>query len=279
MIESAIGGDRSTHHTAVVLAGDRHANDPVAAATGAACKAFAPVGGQPLLARVIDTLRGVPGIGAIVVVGPTRAVVDSVPALKTLLDAADVTWVAPAGSPSTSAARGLDTLALDTPALLTTADHALLTPAMIEPMLTANDCDLAVGLVDYARVRRAYPASQRTAIRLGRGDGYCGCNLFAVNTPAGRQLIADWQRVERQRKHPARVVAGMLGWIGVLRYALRRLDLDNAFARLSRRAKLRVCPVLLSEPEAAIDVDSLSDLQLVESILAAHGRESDRASH
>ena len=272
MIDSAHVGAQPTDHTAVVLAGDRGANDPVAVATGAPCKALVPVGGQPLLARVIETLRGVSGIDAIVVVGPARAVVDSVPALKALLAAADVSWVAPADSPSASAARGLDTVAPDRPALLTTADHALLTAAMIEPLLGMSGCDLSVGLVDYARVRHAYPASQRTAIRLGRGDGYCGCNLFAVPTSAGRKLIADWQRVEQQRKHPARVVAGMLGWTGVLRYALHRLGLEDAFARLSRRTNMRVCPVLLSEPEAAIDVDSLSDLQLVESILTDRER-------
>ncbi|MES1940354.1 hypothetical protein T5B8_08929 [Salinisphaera sp. T5B8] len=275
MIESADGGDRPVPHTAVVLAGDRGPSDPVAVATGAPCKALAPVGGQALLARVIEILRGVARIDAIVVVGPARTIVDSVPTLKALLAAADVTWVAPADSPSASAARGLDTLAPGKPALLTTADHALLTAAMIEPLLDTSGCDLSVGLVDYARVRRAYPASRRTAIRLGRDDGYCGCNLFAVHTSAARKLIADWQRVEKQRKHPARVVASMLGWTGVLRYALHRLDLEDAFARLSRRAGMQVCPVPLSEPEAGIDVDSLSDLQLVESILTDRKRTRD----
>ncbi len=59
----------------------------------------------------------------------------------------------------------------------------------------------------------------------------------------------------------------MLGLLGMVRYALGRLSLDAAFARLSKRTGLRISPVLLTEPEAAVDGDSVADLQLVESIL------------
>ncbi|GAB3680070.1 NTP transferase domain-containing protein [Salinisphaera aquimarina] len=263
---------RTRAYAAIVLAGDRGPDDPIAAATGAPCKSLSPVGGIALLERVLETLRDTPRIGSIIVVGPARTMFadDSHAAaqLDTLLQMPGVQWVAPADSPSASAAGALALLEPDQPALLTTADHALLRPSMIAPLLAAEGNDLSVGMVEYAAVRAAYPHSRRTAIRLGRGDGYCSCNLFAIHTAAGRQLVSDWRRVERERKNPARVVAGMLGWMGVLRYALHRLTLADAFSRLSRRRRVNVSAVLLSEPEAAIDVDSLADLRLVESILA-----------
>ncbi|MES1926127.1 NTP transferase domain-containing protein [Salinisphaera sp. T31B1] len=259
-------------HAAVVLAGDRGADDPIARTTGAACKALSPVAGKPLLSRVLTTLRAAPAIETIIVVGPDQATIADQPALAALLAGDDVRWIAPSASPAASAARGLAALG-DRPALLTTADHALLTPAMIDELLAGPACDLAVGLASYAGVRAAFPDSRRTAIRLAPGPGYCGCNLFAVHTAAARAVIEDWQRVERERKHPARVIAGMLGWRAIAAYLLRRLTLEQAFARLSRRTGLNIRPVILSYPQAAVDVDTPADLALVEAILRE--RESD----
>lgn len=254
-------------YSAVVLAGDRGPDDPIAAITGAPCKALSPVGGVALLARVINTLRATTAIGPIVVVGPGEDIVAAQPALASLLAEPDIHWIAPAGSPAASAARGLASLPDNTPALLTTADHALLRPAMIDELLNDTGCDLSVGLVEYAAVRAAFPDGRRTAIRLGSGAGYCGCNLFAVHSAGAHQLIAQWQRVEAQRKHPARVIAGMLGPMAIVRYLLRRLTLTDAFARLSTRSGLNIRPVILSDVEAAVDVDTPADLALVESIL------------
>ncbi|MGN8160316.1 nucleotidyltransferase family protein [Salinisphaera sp. RV14] len=254
---------------AIVLAGDRGADDPVARATGAGCKAMADVAGRPLLGRVLDTLARCDDISECRVVGPDTAIVDANPALRALIAAADARWIAPGPSPVASAMAALDTIAAGRPVLITTADHALLTPGMVAAMCRPDrDLDLGVGLVDYARVRAAYPASRRTATRLGP-DAYCGCNLFAVYRPAGRRLVERWRRVESERKHPARIVAGMLGWVALARYAARALSLEAAFNRLSKRHGLKAGPVLLDEPNAAVDVDSVADLRQVEAILRA----------
>ena len=54
--------------TAFILAGERpNVIDPVAAAGGVALKALLPIGGVPMLLRVITSLRAVPAIGQIVV--------------------------------------------------------------------------------------------------------------------------------------------------------------------------------------------------------------------
>ena len=46
-------------------------------------------------------------------------------------------------------------------------------------------------------------------------------------------------------------------------------DLNAAFAELSRMAGVRAVPVVLPQPEAAIDVDKPSDLAQAERILAS----------
>jgi hypothetical protein len=80
--------------------------------------------------------------------------------------------------------------------------------------------------------------------------------------------VRFWRRVEQQRKRPLRLLAGVLGWTAIADYALGRLTLERALARVSRRLGLTAAPVLLPFPEAAVDVDSVEDLQLVRAIVA-----------
>src|SRR5690606_6381181 len=84
---------------AIVLAGSRGPDDPVARAGGLQHKAFVPVAGVPMLQRVLDTLAQVPRIGRVVVVGVPQLPPNAGP-LTTLLEAAP--------TPSLSVLRGLD---------------------------------------------------------------------------------------------------------------------------------------------------------------------------
>lgn len=254
---------------ALVLAGDRTRSDPVAAAAGVSCKAAVPAAGIPLLARVLATLRSVPDVGPILVVGPTDAALEQCPELGGALHAVRATRMAPLSSPSRSAAAGLAALGPDRPVLLTTADHALLTPALAGRFLSAgrdSGADLTVGLVPHGIVQAAFPGVRRTVLRFRDGE-YCTCNLFAIWTPRGAGVIDFWVRVEQQRKYPARLVAGVLGPLGLLGYLLGILTLHGALARASNRLGARIKPVILGDAEASVDVDTLEDLRRVEEIL------------
>jgi GTP:adenosylcobinamide-phosphate guanylyltransferase len=255
--------------TALVLAGDRTPDDPVARAAGVPCKALALVGGRPMVSRVLDALGTAREVGARVLCGPRREAFEQDAGLRALVEAGAVEWLEPAATPSLSAAAALDRVAAAAPVLLTTADHALLTPAVVDYFCAAaraTGADVVVGLARAEQVTAAFPGTRRTVLRL-RGGGYCGCNLFAFLTPAGRRAVRYWRRVEQERKRPLRLVAGALGWSAILDYALGRLTLEAALGRLSRRLGLQAGSVILPFPEAAVDVDSVEDLQLVRAIV------------
>jgi hypothetical protein len=57
----------------------------------------------------------------------------------------------------------------------------------------------------------------------------------------------------------------------VLRYLLGRLSLPEALDRMSGRLGFKAGAVVIPFPEAAIDVDSVRDLKLVEEIVANRG--------
>ncbi|TKD37157.1 NTP transferase domain-containing protein [Azotobacter chroococcum] len=260
---------------ALVLAADRHADDAVASAAGAACKALAPVGGVPMVHRVIRSLRTSRLVGRISLVGPARDLLRRDAELEHSLADGSLGWLENASSPSASAARALEGAAPGQPVLLTTADHALLSPAIVDHFLEqalASDCDFVVGVARLDTVQARYPDTRRTAIRL-RGGPYCGCNLFAFTSGRGRELATFWRRVEQERKRPWRVIAGALGPAATLRYLLGRLTLEQALAQLSRKLGVKIGAVVLPFAEAAIDVDSRADLDLVERILAQRSTE------
>jgi GTP:adenosylcobinamide-phosphate guanylyltransferase len=255
--------------TALVLAGDRAPDDPVARAAGVPCKALALVGGQPMVTRVLDALGTARQVGPRILCGPRRDALEQDTRLRALVESGAVEWLAPAATPSLSAAAALDRVAAAAPVLLTTADHALLAPALVDyfcDAARATNADVVVGLARAEQVMAAFPGTRRTVLRL-KGGGYCGCNLFAFLTPAGRGAVRYWRRVEQERKRPLRLVAGVLGWSAIIDYALGRLTLQAALGRVSRRLGLRVGAVILPFPEAAVDVDSVEDLQLVRAVV------------
>jgi len=261
--------NQQTAFTAVVLAADRGPDDPVAKAAGVRCKSLTPVGGKRMVFRVLDALAASKVVNTYILCGPPQSVVDHEPDLGTLISSGRVHWFENRATPSSSAFQVLQTLPDETPVLLTTADHALLSARIVDYFCSeaqATGCDVVAGVARHDAVTAAFPQTRRTATRLEDG-AYCGCNLFAFLTPRARQAADFWRRVENQRKNPLRVIR-VLGWHAVLRYLMGRLSLNEALDRISRRLGFKAGAVVLPYPEAAVDVDSVSDLKLVEDIVS-----------
>jgi CTP:molybdopterin cytidylyltransferase MocA len=254
---------------AIVLAGDRGPNDPVAIAAGVTAKCLTPIGGSPMVTRVVRALHDSGRIGRILLCGPAEATVQSSADLRGLTAEGGVGWVAPQATPCTSAAAALATLPSDAPVLVTTGDHALLAPAMVQEFLDqaiARGGDVAVALAPYGLVREAYPETRRTVLKFSDGR-FCGCNLFAFLTPRGREMVNIWRQVENDRKNPIKVI-GLVGWGAMARYALGVLSLAEGVRRISQQTGIAANVIALPFAEAAIDVDSVADLELVRSIVA-----------
>ena len=251
--------------TALVLAGSRGPDDPVARHAGARHKAFVPVAGVPMLLRVVRTLVACPAVGRVALCLDGDASFEAVPELAALAAAGRVVRVASVGTPALSVRRAFDSLGA--PLLVATADHPLLTTAMVEHFCAAApaDADLTAAVASATLVRRAYPDAVRTYYRFA-GEGYSGCNLFLLRTPAAARAVDFWSRLERHRKRPWRLVSAV-GPLTLLRFLLGRLTLEAALERLSAQTGAKVRAVLMPFAEAAIDVDRPADLDLAEAIL------------
>jgi len=247
---------------ALVLAASRGPQDPVARHAGRSHKALVKVDGVAMLVRVLRTLRQSRSVGRIAVcLEADAAVAGADRELDALLAEPGVTLVEAAATPSLSVARALAMLPAALPMLLTTADHPLLTAAMVDRFCEAvpPDADAAVGVVAASRLQSRYPDAIRTYYRFA-GEG------FLLRSPEARRVVDFWARLERHRKRPWRLVAEV-GPLALLRFLLGRLSLDDALRHLSKRVGATIRAVELPFPEAAIDVDKPADLDLAESIL------------
>lgn len=255
-------------YTAVVLAADRTNKDPITQHTGAACKAFAPVAGTPMVIRVIDALANCDLVSTIILCGPPESMLEHCPELKRRISSGLVKWIPNLNSPSRSAENAINYIASDTPVLLTTADHALLTTPIVQHFLQTSakvECDATVGTVTEQNLVAAFPGAKRTIIRL-RDGGFRGCNLYTFN-PKGRSLVGFWQQAENLRKKPWKLVAHLLGFKTVGLYLLGLLTTQSALAAISKKSGVNIQLVMIDDARAGIDVDKVEDLELAESML------------
>ena len=248
---------------AIVLAAGRGPDDPMAKAYGVSHKCTLPVGGVPMLKRVVDALRNSPSISAISVAVERGDVAD-------LAMGTTAHGLAIVGSENSAPRSALKVITGNGayPFLITTADHALLTPEMVEFFCAeaeSNGADFSAGLATADVIRKAYPQSVRTFFRLGQ-DRASGCNLFAVQNQKGLRILERWQYLESVRKKPWRLVAAF-GPAALIRFLAGMLSLAAAFTIVSRRLEMVIKPVLMPFAEAAIDVDKPADLELAETIL------------
>lgn len=253
----------------IVLAGDRGPDDPLVQATGAACKALVEIDGQPMLLRVMNTLARSASITRRILSGPKQEYLQTQAAIQDQIGSDQVQWLPPEDTPSTSAYQAMQQVEKHVPILITTADHPLLSPRIVDRFCRDSQeqaLDVVVGLCEYETIRAGFPGIKKTVMRFRNGN-YCGCNLFAFLTEDARRLADTWRRVESERKNPLRIIR-MLGWFSVLRYLTGRLSLETALQVLSRKLGLRIGAVILTDAEAAVDVDSVADRILVQKKLS-----------
>lgn len=243
----------TTVPSALILAGSRGGEDPVARYAGVSDKALIVLDDATMLSRVAAALRAA---------GTARIGVSAnSPAVRAEAARLGAEALPAAAGPSASTADALRLLGA--PLLVTTGDHALLDADWVRDFVSRvpPDADVAVLLARRDAVEAAAPGSTRTYLRFADGH-WSGCNLFYLATPRAEQVIALWQAVERDRKRPWRIMR-RLGPALLLRYLLGRLSLSEAVAHLGRQAGINAVVIAARDGLAAVDVDKPADLDFV----------------
>lgn len=253
---------------AIVLAGRRPGKDPLAVWAGAPFKAAIAIDGRSMIERVCAALLSSAWIGDIYILAQEPEALR--PALGPLRDQSRLHFVTTAASISDGLISALSEGGLALPVLVTTADHPLLTPAIIEQFLARSKpplADATVALVEKKTLLRRYPGNKRTWLKFSDG-WYTGANLFCFKSRACLDALRFWRTIEQDRKKGWKLAAAF-GPVVLIQFLLRRLTLQRAFLKAGRVIGCDVAAVVLDHPEAAIDVDKPDDHRLAEIILKA----------
>jgi CTP:molybdopterin cytidylyltransferase MocA len=251
---------------ALVLAGRRGGEDPVARAAGVSHKALAPLHGRALIEWVLEALRGVPEVASITISTDDPEPLRSHPALGPALAAGALALHRSGTSPADSV-RDFVERSGSAAVLVTTADHPLLSAETVRGFVAAalaSGADLCVALVPERAVLAVAPQGKRTWLKLGRAR-LTGANLFLARSPGAAKVAAFWRKAEGFRKEPWRL-ASVFGAVTLARFMAGRLSLDAAMAAVSKATGAHIHAVLLEDGRAGIDVDKLDDLALVEQL-------------
>lgn len=251
--------------TAILLAGQRPGVDPLAQAFGETWKAKVLIAGEAMLSRVARTLLASPSIDRVVVMAQDPAALFTGDCAWLAREPRVATAISHSGI-ATSVAAVAGTAAAPWPVMVTTADHPLLTCAMIEKLAKdAPPADVAVGVVASRTLLAAYPDNKRTWLRFA-DERYTGANLFALTGAPAANALRAWSEVERDRKKALKLI-WHFGPLLALRALTRTITLAGAMKVAGRRLGFAARPIVLPWAEAGIDVDKPSDHALAEHIL------------
>ena len=224
-----------------------------------------------MIGWVLRALRRTQGLGRVLISVDDPEVLAGIAEVQALRSEDRLEILESGPTPSASVVDALVRRSPGEALLVTTADHPLITGAMIEHFWSqaraAVQADVVVGVVAAETVRELYPGARRTFIPLSDG-WFTGANLFALRGGRASQAAEFWRKADHIRKRPWRL-ARLLGPTTLARFAVGRLDLSGAMRRVSRAMDAEVEAVVLPFPECALDVDRPADLELARRVLAA----------
>ncbi len=237
--------------------------DRVARAYDVPTKAMVPIGGEPVVRRVIAALNGARLVREVTVVVGAGSLVGSM--------AGDIASVAEAAGPyildSLDAALGA--YPGEEQILLVTGDLPLLTSVAVDDFVSqalAYAAELTYSVVAKETMEASIPGAVRTYVPLGDGR-VTGGNLFCISRQFARRERARIAQAFAARKNPLGL-AKLMGIGFVLSFIVRRPRLEEVVRHAERLLNCRAHVVESSHPEVAFDIDKPVHVERAKEVLA-----------
>ncbi|MDT8409957.1 MAG: NTP transferase domain-containing protein [Wenzhouxiangellaceae bacterium] len=264
--------------TALVLAASRKGiEDPVASHAGKTHKCLVEVDGIAMIQRVIQVLIDSGLCRNILVSIESEDILRQVPRVAEWLDQGRVGIASSSSNLADSVLRLRERKESPVPLLITTADNALHTGALVTHFIDrslAGDADISVGVTREATVREQFPDDPIGFFRF-RDGGYSFCNLFMIRSVAALATAEVFRSGGQFRKRPWRIL-GAFGVINLVLYRLRLTTLEACLGRIGRNFGIKVAPVEIPWAYAPIDADNPTTLHFSERILRQRREQGDQ---
>lgn len=251
----------------LILAGRRPgAVDALAGAHGVGDKCLVPVAGRPMVAHVLESAAATTA-AKIFVSTHHDGLLDELsdPVIQRLGDRLVIVAAADNLADSVLAVATVASF----PLLITTADNCLLTPATIAEInveAARLGVEAGVALARREDVLAVHPEGQRRFYEFS-DVAVSNCNAYWIGDRDALRAAEAFRGGGQFVKKPLRVMQAF-GLINLLRFRFGLGPIHHIFARLSRRLKVDIAPLLVSNGATAIDIDNERSLRATEALMA-----------
>ena len=246
---------------ALILAGVERDNK-----LGLQVKANVDINGKPMIEYVVESLKECSAIEKIAVIGPYEDINNTIGGKVDII-------LQSKGSIMENLLEGAKYFGQQESLLVCTCDIPMLTPEAVNDFIhkcMASGADFCYPIVERRVNDQKFQGIIRTYTTLKEGT-FTGGNIFFICpevidrcSERAKQLIASRKNVLK--------MAGILGWITLLRLIFKRLSIPQAESRFSKIFNIKARAIISTYPELANDVDKPSDLEYVKSYLKKRGR-------
>jgi len=243
---------------AIVLAGRRN-EGTFSEVSSVSNEALLEIGQRSMLDYVLAALAGAERVGRVLVV-TTPEVEELLPPGAGYAEATD--------DVIDNVVLGTNALGGTRPVLVVTSDIPLITPEIIDDFVAEcllSPADIHYPVIPKVAAESRFPGVERTYAKLRDGT-FTGGNVFMVTPMMVNESAARVKAFVDARKSPAKM-AGLLGPGFVLGLLLGSLSIAQLEAKVSAMFGVAGKVVITRHPEIGVDVDKLSDLELVRQVL------------
>lgn len=255
----------------LVLAGRRSATlDPLAEAAGVTHKCLVPVGGEAMVGRVLRTAAAACPDAALFLSVEDFEAVAAEPTVARLHAEGRLTPVEARFHIVDSIVEASRVAGF--PLVITTADNVLMTAEALHDLNAEGEkgeADVLVVIAEKTDILAAHPDGQRRFYEV-KGGGYSNCNLFWLGSEASLRATESFREGGQFAKRPGRIVKAF-GVLNLLRFRFGLTTIEGMFRHISRRFRVRIKPMLVTDGRLAIDVDNERTHRVAEEILAREG--------
>lgn len=250
----------------VILSGKRTVHNQFLEYAGVDNKALIEIDGKAMIQHVIDALNDSRYIESIYLVAPeefkemsfdSRKPLGIIPCRDTVVE--NLMLAIHESGESESVA-------------ITTCDNPLFRGFMLDEFIRrclAIDADFYYSVGKESVIKASYPEVVRTYVPT-KDDGYTGANVYFVKKKGFSADEKTLAKIDSYRKTPWKYVK-LLGRRPLLKFALKRITLEEAEARASKVIGCRFKFIPMPFPECGIDVDKVSDLTFVRGLVQKRG--------
>jgi GTP:adenosylcobinamide-phosphate guanylyltransferase len=244
----------------VIAGGDTRPGEPLYPFTAGTIKSLLDICGKPMVQWVLDALDGAKLVEQIVVVGiQPQADLHSTRLAGYLPDHGSILENIRAGvikiQEINPAADYVVVVSSDIPAILPEQVDWVIESAM------QNGVDFYYNIIKREVMEKRFPGSNRSYVTL-RDMDVCGGDLNIIRARAVEENDELWEKIVNARKNALKQAA-LIGYGTLILLLLRRLTLQSAVKRVTRRIHLSGRALVCPYAEIGMDVDKPHQLEII----------------